>query len=118
MPHETTIGAIELWSGTIASIPPGWALCDGTNGTPDLTDQFVLGAAGNFAPGDTLDVSDHNHDWTSDAHSHALQTIGAVSSTPVNVNDDTSSDPATGTSTNTIFEPPWYSLAYVQFLGN
>jgi hypothetical protein len=37
-------GAIVMWSGSIASIPDGWALCDGTNGTPDLRDKFVVGA--------------------------------------------------------------------------
>ena len=37
-------GVIIMWSGTIASIPPGWQLCDGTNGTPDLRDRFVVGA--------------------------------------------------------------------------
>lgn len=37
-------GVILLWSGTIATIPQGWALCDGTNGTPDLRDRFVVGA--------------------------------------------------------------------------
>lgn len=38
------IGCIVLWSGTIASIPSSWRLCDGTNGTPDLRDKFVIGA--------------------------------------------------------------------------
>ena len=37
-------GSIIMWSGTIASIPVGWQLCDGTNGTPDLRDKFVVGA--------------------------------------------------------------------------
>lgn len=37
-------GIITMWSGNIASIPSGWLLCDGTNGTPDLTDKFVIGA--------------------------------------------------------------------------
>ncbi len=36
------VGGIIMWSGTNASIPPGWALCDGGNGTPDLTDKFIL----------------------------------------------------------------------------
>ncbi|UCG71206.1 MAG: tail fiber protein, partial [Thermoplasmata archaeon] len=27
-------GTIVMWNGTV--IPNGWALCDGTNGTPDL----------------------------------------------------------------------------------
>ena len=37
-------GAIIIWSGTIASMPLGWQLCDGTNGTPDLRDRFIVGA--------------------------------------------------------------------------
>ena len=37
-------GTIVMWSGTIASIPTGWQLCDGTNGTPDLRDRFIVGA--------------------------------------------------------------------------
>lgn len=35
-------GGIIMWSGTIASIPTGWALCNGANGTPDLTDKFII----------------------------------------------------------------------------
>lgn len=38
------IGGIIMWSGTIASIPTGWALCDGTNSTPDLRNRFIVGA--------------------------------------------------------------------------
>jgi len=42
--HGVPKGVIVMWSGTIANIPSGWALCDGTNGTPDLRDRFVVGA--------------------------------------------------------------------------
>jgi hypothetical protein len=38
-------GAILMWSGTIATIPSGWRLCDGTNSTPDLRNRFVIGAS-------------------------------------------------------------------------
>ncbi len=38
------VGGIVIWSGTIASIPKGWALCDGSNGRPDLRERFVVGA--------------------------------------------------------------------------
>ena len=38
------IGGIIMWSGTVASIPADWQLCDGTNGTPDLRDKFIVGA--------------------------------------------------------------------------
>ena len=42
--NSLPIGSILIWSGTVASIPTGWQLCDGTNGTPDLRDRFVVGA--------------------------------------------------------------------------
>jgi hypothetical protein len=38
-------GMIMLWSGTIATVPSGWALCDGAGGTPDLRDRFIVGAS-------------------------------------------------------------------------
>ena len=44
------IGAIIMWAGSVASIPTGWGLCNGTaygNGniqSPDLTGRFVVGA--------------------------------------------------------------------------
>jgi microcystin-dependent protein len=46
-------GIIVMWSGAVADIPTGWALCDGTNGTPDLRDRFVVGAGWSYNPADT-----------------------------------------------------------------
>ena len=37
-------GVITMWSGTVATIPTGWVLCDGNNSTPDLRDKFIVGA--------------------------------------------------------------------------
>jgi len=37
-------GIIAMWSGTIATIPSGWYLCNGSNSTPDLRDKFIIGA--------------------------------------------------------------------------
>ena len=37
-------GMILMWSGTIATIPSGWLLCNGSSGTPDLRDKFIIGA--------------------------------------------------------------------------
>ena len=37
-------GLISMWSGTIASIPSGWVLCNGSNSTPDLRNRFIIGA--------------------------------------------------------------------------
>ena len=45
---------IAAWSGDIANIPPGWVLCDGNNGTPDLLDRFVVGTiSGSVGTGGT-----------------------------------------------------------------
>ena len=38
-------GAIIMWSGSITTIPSGWALCNGANGTPDLRNRFVIGSS-------------------------------------------------------------------------
>lgn len=44
-------GFIGMWSGAIAAIPTGWFLCDGTNGTPNLKDRFIVGAGDSYAVG-------------------------------------------------------------------
>lgn len=73
------IGGIILWSGSVASIPSGWALCDGSSGTPDLRGRFVVGAGGAHSPDDTggadsVDIShthgDGSYATDSDAHTH------------------------------------------------
>jgi len=63
-------GMIMLWSGSIASIPSGWALCDGTSGTPDLRNRFIVGAGSTYAvdaTGGSADaiVVSHTHTATS-----------------------------------------------------
>jgi hypothetical protein len=46
-------GMVMLWHGTLGSIPAGWQICDGTGGTPDLRDKFVIGAGSTYAWQDT-----------------------------------------------------------------
>lgn len=41
-PNPFTAGMIIIWSGTIATIPSGWVLCNGSNSTPDLRDKMVI----------------------------------------------------------------------------
>lgn len=82
-------GGIIMWSGAIADIPAGWALCDGTNGTPDLSGKFIVHAdadsGGTYAPGDTggadsvtlteAQMPAHNHGGATGgdgAHSHRI----------------------------------------------
>lgn len=68
----TTIptGMISLWYGSIGSVPSGWYLCDGSNGTPDLRDRFIVGAGSTYsvnATGGSADASvvAHTHTATS-----------------------------------------------------
>lgn len=56
-------GIICLWSGTIASIPDGWALCDGSNGTPDMRQRFVRGAPDCCDAGGVGGDAEHNHNY-------------------------------------------------------
>lgn len=44
-------GGIIMWSG--ATVPVGWLLCDGANGTPDLRDRFIVGSGSTYATGAT-----------------------------------------------------------------
>jgi len=46
-------GVIVEWSGAANAIPGGWALCDGTQGTPDLRNVFIIGAGSTYAVGQT-----------------------------------------------------------------
>jgi microcystin-dependent protein len=47
------VGGIIAWNGSAASIPSGWSLCDGTNGTPNLGNRFILGAGDKYKVGQT-----------------------------------------------------------------
>ena len=42
---DLPIGTIVAYSGDVSYIPNGWHLCDGTGGTPDLRDRFLMGTA-------------------------------------------------------------------------
>jgi hypothetical protein len=70
----TPKGMITLWSGNSANIPPGWTLCDGKDGAPDLRDRFVLGAGGDYGgDGHARDGTfEHTHGVM--VHGHALST--------------------------------------------
>lgn len=79
-------GGIIMWSGTIATIPLGWLLCDGTNDTPDLRDKFIIGATADSSGAktnvtgsytqtggskDAINVS-HTHSLTDPGHAHTM----------------------------------------------
>ena len=68
-------GFIGMWSGSLAAIPTGWTLCDGTNGAPDLSDRFVVATGSTYtAIGATggqnsvtlaeANIPEHEHDFS------------------------------------------------------
>jgi hypothetical protein len=76
-------GMIIMWLGTLATIPAGWVLCDGANGTPDMRDRFVLPAEEIETIGTTGGTTTHTHTQSHrhislSGHTHTGGTIGYV----------------------------------------
>ena len=88
-------GVITMWSGSIATIPAGWLLCNGSSGTPDLRNRFIIGAfadnvgvanttitGANTQTGGSKDaiVVSHTHTLTDPGHNHttSVQNQGTV----------------------------------------
>ncbi|MEC8193704.1 MAG: proprotein convertase P-domain-containing protein [Myxococcota bacterium] len=88
-------GGIIMWSGT--DIPDGWALCDGSDGTPDLRNRFVVASGGAYATGDSgpasidLSVSTASgYPWSGGGGRSFVRSVSASNITP-----------------------PYYALAYI-----
>lgn len=128
------VGLISMWSGSIGSIPSGWALCNGSSGTPDLRDRFIIAAGSTYAVGQTGGSADsivvaHTHSITDPGHVHPLgyttpvlsagsgwgntgggsTTITQTSSATTGITGTNS----TGSSGSGANLPPYYALAYI-----
>ena len=68
-------GCILMWSGSIATIPTGWLLCDGSSGTPDLRSRFIVGAGSTYA----VNATGGSADATLVSHSHSASSSSTVS---------------------------------------
>lgn len=108
-------GCIILWSGASGSIPSGYYLCDGNNGTPDLRNRFIVGAGDTYSVNQTGGSADaivvtHTHTATSTStvtdpgHTHTtLFSQGAGGSEPQNEWGDVS--PSGGNDQLTTYRP-------------
>ena len=67
-------GGIFLWSGSIGSIPAGYVLCNGSNGTPDLRNRFVVGAGSTYA----VNATGGSADAVVVSHTHSATSTSAV----------------------------------------
>ena len=129
-------GLIAIWSGSTGSIPSGWTLCNGSNGTPDLRNSFIIGAGSTYSVGATGGSADaivvshtHTATVTDPGHLHALNATTAGGATTEillttsggagtqNTNTATTgitvANTATGVSGTNANLPPYYALAYI-----
>lgn len=132
-------GVIVIWSGSSSAIPAGWYLCNGSNGTPDLRDRFVVGVGSTYSVGNTGGSKDaivvsHTHTATSTVsdpgHSHSLNIAPNIirnggderdgagnagsatngAGTGITVSTSIDSTGSSGTNANL---PPYYALCYI-----
>ena len=124
-------GVIVMWSGSQASIPSGWALCNGVNGTPDLRDRFIVGAGSSYAVGATggadnvtLTVNQmpsHSHNYFGDDQLSVRANIAYYSS-GYDADSEKSGNSAyfltssTGGSQPHENRPPYYALCFIMKL--
>lgn len=117
LPHSIVAGVITAWSGAIGNIPPGWFLCDGTNGTPDLRDKFLISDGPNFSVGDEGGNATHVHPFTGDGHFHQVEILDPDFADEPPYDWDTTTDPAIGTTDPKSSLPTYWALAYIMFGG-
>jgi hypothetical protein len=130
-------GVIVMWSGSVASIPTGWFLCDGNNSTPDLRNRFIVGAGSTYSvagTGGTADaiVVSHTHTATVTDPGHTHQygvasfdlpsgttalirpaSVTAKSTSTTSTTGITVSNSTEGSSGTNANLPPYYALAYI-----
>jgi microcystin-dependent protein len=133
------LGGIVMWSGTVENIPEGWALCNGTNGTLDLRNRFIVGAGSTYSVGNTggsanAIVVAHTHTGTTNTSANHTHTRTVSESGPGTVafpffgnselgtqTTDTAGNhshtitvTATGSSGTNANLPPYFALAFIQ----
>jgi len=77
-----------MWSGATTAVPTGWLLCDGTNGTPDLRNRFIVGAGTTY----TVAQTGGSANSTVVSHSHSLA-AATFTGSALPTHDHTITDP-------------------------
>ena len=89
------IGGIIMWSGADNAVPSNYALCDGSNGTPNLVDRFIVGRGSAYAQGATggsADATLVSHSHTINDHTHGFSGTGSQVHTHTQTGGGTSDD--------------------------
>ena len=114
-------GMIMLWYGSIVSIPSGWHLCDGTAGTIDLRNKFIVCAGDTYNPSDTGGSILHSHGhsnpwWYPYLKLDSGTDIAAGTDYTSSVNPFTPNSWADLTIDDADGRPPYKALCYIQKL--
>tara|TARA_R100000773_G_scaffold33766_1_gene28820 strand:- start:57 stop:998 length:942 start_codon:yes stop_codon:yes gene_type:complete len=111
-------GMIIAWSGSVANIPTGFVLCDGSNNTPDLRDRFIIGAGNNYA----VDATGGSKDAVLVEHFHTTlnfvarsnyaepRNFGVGTDGNCNSTGNTDTKGVSGTDKNL---PPYHALCFI-----
>lgn len=103
-----------MWWGSVANIPEGWTLCDGTHGAPDLTDQFIVCAGDTYNPRAHGGDSNHTHHVRGAGHTHAIL-MGDDLAVGSGYYGYTGSKPIAGTTDPADSRPPFYALCFIMY---
>ena len=127
-------GVVVSWYGDKANVPSGWAICDGTNGTPDLRDRFIVGAGNSYslkATGGANTVSltadqngPHSHSGTTSSSQQVLVPGGTLLGSRGDNNiearwgtvDITLTTESSGNGAAHENRPPYYALYFIMKL--
>ena len=119
-------GIITLWSGSSASIPGGWMLCDGTAPAPDLRDRFVVGATSTYAVDatggsttsgahtlTTAEMPSHTHQYDQRGFTTDITVPGSQQVSDEHTEKATSSTGGGNSHSHAATLPPYYALCYI-----
>jgi len=113
---DTVDGIIVMWSGAIVDIPAGWHLCDGTEGTPDLRNRFIVCAGDTYRVNGQGGDASHGHDFETSGHEHDIDTgIGIAAGEAYDSTTDSEQDEGSTTIDSNL--PPYYALCFIMFIG-
>lgn len=119
-------GTILPWYGALGNIPDGFVLCNGTNGTPDLRNRFLVGAGSSYSLGNTggantvtlsiAQMPSHSHSFYSGRYGSSPYSVSCNAHSPGGLLDHQLSTYSAGGNQAHENRPPYYAVYYIMKL--